>query len=154
MRMKLFPYTLAAHLVTFLPSLKQSVSPFPDDSDLHFIKSSLIGRHRAPIKKDALIRGADVTPISSTLGMCSGIGVVSMSTVWENLPAVSARNPSHVVCNTLARVSTLWRCPFRAWEAVRQTVASSCFSYSEVTRGVAGQPTVVQERQSSKYGDL
>lgn len=34
-------YTLAAQRVTFLPSFRQSSSPRPFDSSLHFIKSSL-----------------------------------------------------------------------------------------------------------------
>ena len=38
------------------------------------------------MKKLALIRGAEEAPISGTLGMFEGMGVVSMRTCWENLP--------------------------------------------------------------------
>lgn len=31
------------------------------------------------------MRGAELAPISSTFGMCSGIGVGSIKTVWLNL---------------------------------------------------------------------
>ena len=78
-------YTLAAHRVTFLPSFMHSVSPWPFACVLQTIKSSLKGRHRAPMKKAALRRGADEEPISGTLGMESGSGVVSMRTFWLNL---------------------------------------------------------------------
>lgn len=37
------------------------------------------------MKKEALSRGAEEEPISSTLGMESGRGVVSMRTCWLNL---------------------------------------------------------------------
>jgi hypothetical protein len=37
------------------------------------------------MKKLALIKGAEDAPISGTLGMLEGIGVVSMRTCWENL---------------------------------------------------------------------
>ena len=34
------------------------------------------------------MRGAELAPISSTFGMCSGIGVGSIKTVWLNLRLV------------------------------------------------------------------
>lgn len=37
------------------------------------------------MKKDALIKGAELEPISLTLGMSSGMGVVSMRTCWLKL---------------------------------------------------------------------
>lgn len=37
------------------------------------------------MKYAALINGADVAPISSTLGISAGIGVVSTRTLWLNL---------------------------------------------------------------------
>ena len=37
------------------------------------------------MKYDALSSGADVVPISSTLGMSAGIGVVSTRTLWLKL---------------------------------------------------------------------
>ena len=66
-------HTLAAHLVTFLPSL------------IHFMYSSLNSLHRAPMKKLADSKGAEEEPISGTLGTESGRGVVSMRTDWLNL---------------------------------------------------------------------
>ena len=88
-------YTLAAHLVTLRPSFKHSVSPLPYASVLHFMKSSLKGRHLAPMKKDALIKGAEVAPISLTAGMFSGIGVVSSRTDCENLHVLFS---AHSLC--------------------------------------------------------
>jgi hypothetical protein len=73
--------TLDAHLVTLLPSFKQSISPFPRLSVLHCIKSSLYGRQRAPMKKLADSRGAEEAPTSFTTGISSGRGVVSMRVV-------------------------------------------------------------------------
>lgn len=70
--------TLAAHLVTLLPSFRQSSSPFPALSVLHCMKSSLNDRHRAPMKKLAERRGADEAPTSFTGGIEAGRGVVSM----------------------------------------------------------------------------
>lgn len=78
-------YTLAAQRVTFRPSRRQSSSPRPLASSLHFIKSSLYLWHRAPMKKDALSSGAELAPISLTLGMLSGRGVVSMRAWRSNL---------------------------------------------------------------------
>lgn len=86
-------YTEAAHLVTLLPSFKQSSSPLPLLSVLHFIKSSLNSLHLAPIKKLALSSGADEAPSSGTAGMDSGRGVVSTRTDWENLGGVSLYCP-------------------------------------------------------------
>jgi len=40
---------------------------------------------RAPIKNEALRRGAEEAPISGTLGMEGGRGVVSMRTCWLKL---------------------------------------------------------------------
>lgn len=37
------------------------------------------------MKKDALIKGAELAPISLTFGMSSGRGVVSMRRCWLNL---------------------------------------------------------------------
>jgi hypothetical protein len=74
-------HTLAAHLVTLLPSFKHSISPFPSAAVLHCMKSSLYGLHLAPIKKLADRRGADEAPISVTGGIESGSGVVSTRTV-------------------------------------------------------------------------
>jgi hypothetical protein len=37
------------------------------------------------MKKEALRRGADVEPISSTFGMLAGMGVVSTRTCWLKL---------------------------------------------------------------------
>ena len=37
------------------------------------------------MKKEALMRGAELEPISGTLGISSGSGVVSMRTCWLNL---------------------------------------------------------------------
>lgn len=71
-------HTLAAHLVTLRPSLMHSNSPRPYASVLHFMKSSLNALHLAPMKKEALINGADEEPISRTLGMLSGRGVGSI----------------------------------------------------------------------------
>lgn len=71
-------YTLAAHLVTLLPSFMQSTSPFPPLSVLHCMKSSLYALHLAPIKKLAERRGAEEAPSSATGGIESGRGVVSM----------------------------------------------------------------------------
>ncbi len=78
-------YTLLAHLVTFLPSFKQSISPLPLLSLLHCMKSSLYGLHLAPIKKLADSNGAELLPISVTGGISAGRGVVSMRVVWLNL---------------------------------------------------------------------
>lgn len=78
-------HTLAAHLVTFRPSLIQSISPVPCACVLQSMKSSLNSLHLAPIKKAADSRGAELEPISSTLGTLSGSGVVSTRTVWLNL---------------------------------------------------------------------
>ena len=51
------------------------------------MKSSLYALHLAPMKKLALIKGAEEAPISGTGGMLEGMGVVSMSTCCENLRA-------------------------------------------------------------------
>lgn len=42
------------------------------------------------MKKEAESRGAELAPISETLGMSSGRGVVSMRTCWLNLENLSA----------------------------------------------------------------
>jgi len=78
-------YTLLAHLVTFLPSFKQSISPLPLLSLLHCMKSSLYDLHLAPMKKLADNKGAELLPISVTGGISAGRGVVSMRVVWLNL---------------------------------------------------------------------
>jgi hypothetical protein len=74
-------HTLLAHLVTFLPSFKQSISPLPLLSLLHCMKSSLYGLHLAPMKKLADSNGAELLPISVTGGISAGRGVVSMRVV-------------------------------------------------------------------------
>lgn len=84
-----YTHTLLAHLVTLLPSFKQSTSPFPPLSVLHCMKSSLYDLHLAPIKKEAERRGADEAPTSVTAGMESGRGVVSIKVDWLKLQCVS-----------------------------------------------------------------
>ena len=74
-------HTLLAHLVTLLPSFKQSTSPLPGLSFLHCIKSSLYDLHLAPMKKLAESNGAELLPISLTGGMSAGNGVVSIKVV-------------------------------------------------------------------------
>lgn len=110
-------YTLAAQRVTFLPSFKHSISPRPLASSLHFIKSSLYALHRSPMKYAALISGADVAPISSTLGMWSGIGVVSTRTCWLNL----SRDGS---VSTPSRSTRAW-----GWGVPRISLRHGCYGW-------------------------
>lgn len=55
---------------------------FPLESFLHCMKSSLYGRHRAPMKNAADFSGALVTPISATAGISAGRGVVSTTSTY------------------------------------------------------------------------
>lgn len=91
LKLENYTHTLLAHLVTLLPSFMQSISPFPGLSFLHCIKSSLYALHRAPMKKLAESRGAELAPISFTGGISAGNGVVSIKVCWLNLEPKLAR---------------------------------------------------------------